>query len=69
MAFDSVAAALEMGGHGGYVWFVYAVALLVVVFLLLSPVRASRQFFQDQRGRIRRDDRAASRRVDNASGT
>ena len=32
--FDSLAAALAMGGHGAYVWTVYLIAALVVMFLL-----------------------------------
>jgi heme exporter protein D len=69
MEFDSLTAALEMGGHGGYVWFVYGVAVLVVAFLLLAPSRRSRQFMQEQRGQMRREARAAERGVSNASGT
>ena len=38
MQFDSISAALVMGGHGGYVWAVAVVTLWVVVYLLLAPV-------------------------------
>ena len=65
MQFDSISAALVMGGHGGYVWAVAVVTLWVVVYLLLAPVLRSRRFMQEQRGVLRR----AQREVASASGS
>jgi heme exporter protein D len=63
--FDSFSAALEMGGHGGYVWAVAVVTLFVVVYLLVAPILRSRRFMQEQRGVLRR----AQREVSSASGS
>ncbi len=65
MQFDSLAAALAMGGHGAYVWAVAVVTLWVIVYLLLAPVLRSRRFMQEQRGVLRR----ARREVGSASGS
>ena len=63
MQFDSLAAALDMGGHGGYVWSVYLVAALVVLFLLLGPVLRSRNIIVARRGQLRRE-RAQEEKVE-----
>jgi heme exporter protein D len=60
MQFDSVAAALEMAGHGPYVWTVTLITLAVVTGLLLLPVLRSRRFIQQQRGVLRREAASAS---------
>ena len=72
MHFDSFAAALAMDGHGPYVWFVYAVALLVVSWMLLAPVLRSRRIMVRTRTRLRREERAqnsAATEVENAPGS
>jgi heme exporter protein D len=69
MQFDSLAAALEMGGHGGYVWSVYLLAVLVVMFLLLGPVLRSRRIILERRGLLRREQTAQAREVPSASGS
>mgnify|MGYP003678075652 CR=1 FL=1 len=62
MQFDSLAAALNMAGHGGYVWSVYVVAVLAVIVLLLGPVLRSRRLQRQQlallRGELAREQRA-----------
>ena len=68
MQFDSFSEALAMAGHGGYVWSVYAVALLVILFLLLMPVLRSRrtmarlrvQWQREQALKTREDNRASN---------
>ena len=50
MQFDSVAALLDMGGHGVYVWSVVVVSVLVIVGLLVIPARSSRRFLAELRG-------------------
>ncbi len=67
--FDSLAAALEMNGHGGYVWSVYLTAALVVVFLLLGPLLRSRRIVQERRGQLRRELAAQDKEVPVASGS
>ncbi|XOV89903.1 MAG: heme exporter protein CcmD [Pseudomonadota bacterium] len=38
MKFDSLAAFIEMGGHGPYVWAAYAIALLVILANFVWPL-------------------------------
>jgi len=60
MQFESVAAALDMAGHGPYVWAVTLITLAVISGLLLLPVLRSRRFIQEQRGVLRREAANAS---------
>ncbi len=69
MQFDSLAAALEMNGHGGYVWSVYLIAALVVLFLLLGPVLRSQRIKLLRRGQLRREQAAREKEVALASGS
>jgi heme exporter protein CcmD len=55
MQFDSISEALSMGGHGGYVWFIYISATLVVAWMLISPVLRSRSALARARGQARRE--------------
>ncbi len=66
MQFDSFADALEMAGHGPYVWSVYAVALLVIVGLLVIPQVRKQRIMRDTLGQIKRREREEAER---ASGT
>ncbi|MGB0765236.1 MAG: heme exporter protein CcmD, partial [Luminiphilus sp.] len=38
MYFDSVTAALNMEGHGAFVWSAYGITFLVLAFMLLQPL-------------------------------
>ena len=67
--FDSIAAALSMNGHGGYVWSVYLIAVLVIVFLLLSPVLRARRASRERRGQLRREQHAKDKEIASAPGT
>ncbi len=69
MQFDSLAAALAMEGHGGYVWTVYVVATLVVLFLLLGPVLRSRRIAVERRWQLRREQAAREKEAVIAPGT
>jgi len=40
--FHSLEAALNMDGHGAYVWSAYGLTMLVVAVLLAAPFRRSR---------------------------
>lgn len=57
MYFDTWRDALEMAGHGQYVWPAYGIALLVVVYLVFSPVRRQRRLLRELRGEQRRSAR------------
>jgi heme exporter protein D len=52
--FDSVAAALAMDGHGAYVWFVFAVAAMIAVALIVVPTLRHRRVASQTLGMIRR---------------
>ncbi len=60
MQFESLAAAMEMAGHGGYVWSVVVFTVVVIAYLLLAPVLRSRRFMVEQRALIRRQQREVS---------
>ncbi|MCX2981506.1 heme exporter protein CcmD [Halieaceae bacterium IMCC14734] len=63
MQFDTVAEALNMAGHGAYVWSVYGVSLVAVTVLLLGPVLRSRRLQRQQlallRSELARQQRAS----------
>jgi heme exporter protein D len=54
MQFDSISELLTMGGHGVFVWAVYAIAFVVLSSLLIAPLRKKRQFIIEQSMRQRR---------------
>jgi len=43
MSFDSFDALLRMGGHGGYVWSAYAIALATFLYNWVAPLHRLRQ--------------------------
>jgi len=61
MYFDSVAAALTMDGHGPYVWSAYAITLIVIAVLVLSPIIRKRRLLRELRGELRRNRQSESR--------
>ena len=65
MYFDSLSAAMTMGGHGGYVWSAYAITFLVLGIAILRPILSSRRLRRDIRSEMAR--KAAVSRVNNAS--
>jgi heme exporter protein D len=62
--FQSLADLIYMSGHGPYVWACYGIGLLVVAYLLISPVRQKKKFMRQLRSQYARQ--AASGRVDSA---
>ena len=40
--FDSLSEFLAMGGHGPFVWISYAISLVVMIYLVISPLQRSR---------------------------
>jgi heme exporter protein D len=69
MQFETLGAALDMNGHGGYVWSVYLIALLIVVFLIVGPVLRSRRIKLERRGQLRREEAARQKEVASASSS
>jgi len=63
--FDSLSAAMTMGGHGGYVWSAYAITFLVLGVVILRPILSSRRLRRDIRSELAR--KAAASGVSNAS--
>lgn len=55
MSFDSFAAFIEMGGHGPYVWGSYLVAILVVAYNVIAPIRERRRTLAATRDAIARE--------------
>ena len=55
MYFDSFSAMLAMGGHGVYVWSAYLVTALVMVWLVVSPLRAAQRIKRELRAHWRRE--------------
>jgi heme exporter protein D len=51
-----------MDGHGAYVWSAYALTLLVVIYLVISPGRRQRRMLRELRGEIRRKQQHATPR-------
>jgi len=54
MYFDSVSAALNMEGHGAFVWSAYGITFLVRAFMLLQPLLRGRHLAQVIRAEQRR---------------
>lgn len=58
MKFDSFADFIAMGGHGVFVWSVYAITTVVLVALVVAPLRKRRRFWAEQAMRLRREQQA-----------
>ena len=58
MYFETFDSLVQMGGHGPYVWTCYLIALLVVSYNLVSPLRARKRAMDAIRRRIRREEKA-----------
>jgi heme exporter protein D len=70
MYFDSLDALLQMDGHGAYVWSAYAITLVVIVFILLSPARRKKRFLRQLSAELRRSQGGlATQEASNASST
>ena len=55
MYFDSFSALLAMDGHGSFVWAAYAIATVVLVGLVVTPLQKKRRFLTQQRMALRRE--------------
>lgn len=58
MYFETVQDALAMAGHGQYVWAAYGITLLVLAYLVSSPLRRQRILLRELRGELRRVEHA-----------
>ncbi len=67
MYFESFSALIAMDGHGPYVWTCYGVAVLILVFNIVSPLRSKKQFLQAQLRRLKRERRLAAGEVNRQS--
>lgn len=65
MYFDSLSAAMTMGGHGGYVWSAYAITFAVLAVVIVRPILSSRRLRRDIRSELAR--KTAVSGVSNAS--
>ena len=59
MFFESFNEAINMSGHGVFVWSAYGICFVVVAYLVLSPLRKQKRFFAEQSRRMRRDEHLA----------
>ena len=58
MYFESVSAAIDMAGHGGYVWSAYAISLVVIGYLLIAPRLRAQRLQRQITGELRRSSPA-----------
>lgn len=65
MQFDSLAEFIAMGGHGPYVWSVYAITTVVLVALVVAPLRRRRRFWAEQAMRLKREQQLAGQQIQN----
>jgi heme exporter protein D len=56
MYFDSLQAALQMDGHGAYVWVAYGITALVLTQLLVWPFRGRQRLLRELRAEQRRKE-------------
>ena len=61
MFFDSFSDFIAMGGHGLYVWLAYGIALVVVLFNIVSPILRKQQFMAEYQRRLKRERKLAER--------
>lgn len=54
MYFDSVQAALDMQGHGMFVWPAYSVTIVVIAFLVIAPLLRRRRVLRQLDAQFKR---------------
>lgn len=54
MYFDDFSAALNMDGHGAFVWSAYLITTFVVLALLAAPRRRQQKFLRQLAGELKR---------------
>jgi heme exporter protein D len=63
MQFSSLNEALQMGGHGAYVWAAYGLTLLVLGINVIAPILKRRALIKELKRSITREE------VQNESGS
>ncbi|KAA0874766.1 heme exporter protein CcmD [Nitrincola tapanii] len=56
MSFNTFAEFLAMGGHGLYVWSCYGLGLVVLLWLIATPMLQRRRLLSDLSRRLRREE-------------
>lgn len=59
MSFESFSDFIAMGGHALYVWLSYAIALVVIVINIVSPVVQKKKVISDIARRLRREKKSS----------
>ena len=54
MYFDSLEAAIQMDGHGVFVWAAYAITVAVLALILIAPRRRARRALRHAAAQARR---------------
>lgn len=57
MYFDSLASALQMDGHGGFVWSAYLISVVIVSCLVILPIRKEKKIIRQLQGALKRQHR------------
>ena len=60
MQFATFQEAFHMAGHGPYVWFSYAVTVIVLIALVVYPISRKKKFLRQQADILRRESREQS---------
>ena len=55
MMFESLSAFLHMGGHGQFVLSAYGIAMLVLVYNVVQPIRMRRKIVELNKQRMARE--------------
>ncbi|MCB1703256.1 MAG: heme exporter protein CcmD [Halioglobus sp.] len=63
MYFDSLQAALEMQGHGMFVWPAYSVTIAVIALLVITPLLRRRKVLRQLEAQARRAQGAPAGRA------
>ena len=58
MYFETLLAAIEMEGHGVYVWSAYLITALALGAIAVSPISRRKRLLREMSGEMRRSDSA-----------
>jgi heme exporter protein D len=57
MYFESISSALQMDGHGVYVWSAYLITIAAVATVLILPVRREKAFLRQLQDNLKQQQR------------
>tara|TARA_R110002124_G_scaffold61406_4_gene168218 strand:- start:2902 stop:3105 length:204 start_codon:yes stop_codon:yes gene_type:complete len=63
MYFDSLQAALDMQGHGMFVWPAYIVTIAVIAFLVIAPLQRRRRILRQLDAQFKRAQGAPAHNI------